>query len=161
MLRVLRDDYNGEVHLSFGMTNKHEEKQIVDFFEETGQAKERLVIYSCTSGYPVPFRDVCLLEIRRLIDVYGQRVKQVGFSGHHLGIAVDNAAVALGAEWVERHFTKDRTWKGTDHAASLEPQGLKKLCRNLEATFNALSYKNEDILDIEKAQRDKLKYRKK
>lgn len=160
MLKVLRDNYEGDVHLSFGMTNQDEEKQIVTFFEETNQAKSRLVIYSCTSGYPVPFKDVCLLEITRLTKEYGGRVKYVGFSGHHLGIAIDNAAYALGANWIERHFTKDRTWKGTDHAASLEPAGMKKLCRNLKATFESLNYKDSEILEIEQVQRDKLKYRK-
>lgn len=54
---------------------------------------------------------------------YSHRVKHLGFSGHHLGIAIDVAAYTLGATWNERHFTKDRTWKGTDHAASLEPAG--------------------------------------
>lgn len=160
MLKVLRDDFVGDVHLSFGMTNQEEEREIIQFFEETNQAKERLVIYSCTSGYPVPFKDVCLLEINRLIEAYGNRVKHVGFSGHHLGIAIDNAAFALGATWVERHFTKDRTWKGTDHAASLEPTGMRKLCRDLKATFEALTYKESEILEIEQVQRDKLKYRK-
>ena len=160
MLKVLRDEFDGDVHLSFGMTNRDEEKQIIEFFEETNQAKERLVIYSCTSGYPVPFKDVCLLEISRLIKEYGDRVKHVGFSGHHLGIAIDNAAFTLGANWIERHFTKDRTWKGTDHAASLEPTGMRKLCRDLKATYEALSYKDSEILEIEQVQRDKLKYRK-
>lgn len=160
MLEVLRDEYKGDVHLSFGMTSKEEEKQIVSFFEEKGQAKDRLVIYSCTSGYPVPFKDVCLLEIKRLIEEYGNRVKDVGFSGHHLGIAIDNAAVALGASWVERHFTKDRTWKGTDHAASLEPTGMRKLCRDLKATYDSLTYKKSDILEIEEVQRKKLKFQK-
>merc|ERR1712078_105021 len=84
----------------------------------------RLVLYNCTSGYPVPFEDVCLLELRELYDKYHARVKAIGFSGHHLGIAVDVAAYAMGAQWNERHFTKDRTGKGTDHAASLEPAGL-------------------------------------
>lgn len=160
MLEVLRDQFDGEVHLSFGMTNKEEEKKIVGFFEDKNQAKERLVIYSCTSGYPVPFKDVCLLEIVRLKEEYEHRVKEIGFSGHHLGIAIDNAAYALGATWVERHFTKDRTWKGTDHAASLEPTGLRKLCRDLKATFESMSLKEEDILEIEKIQREKLKFRK-
>jgi N-acetylneuraminate synthase len=160
MLKVLRDEYDGEVHLSFGMTNQVEEKQIVEFFEETDQAKERLVIYSCTSGYPVPFKDVCLLEISRLRNEYKDRVKHIGFSGHHLGIAIDNAAYALGASWIERHFTKDRTWKGTDHSASLEPNGLRKLCRDLKATYESLNYKQSEILDIEKVQREKLKFKK-
>ena len=161
MLKVLRDEFEGEVHLSFGMTTQEEEKKIVALFEETNQAKDRLVIYSCTSGYPVPFEDVCLLEIKRLRETFGERVKAIGFSGHHLGIAIDNAAYTLGSTWVERHFTKDRTWKGTDHAASLEPAGLKKLCRDLQATYQALSYKKEEVLEIEKVQRKKLKYRAK
>lgn len=161
MLKVLRDEFEGEVHLSFGMTTQEEEKKIVALFEETNQAKVRLVIYSCTSGYPVPFEDVCLLEIKRLRETFGERVKAIGFSGHHLGIAIDNAAYTLGATWTERHFTKDRTWKGTDHAASLEPAGLKKLCRDLQATYQALSYKKEEVLEIEKVQRKKLKYRAK
>ncbi len=160
MLEVLRDEYTGEVHLSFGMTNQQEEKQIIEFFEAKDQARERLVIYSCTSGYPVPFNDVCLLEISRLRKEYGQRVAEIGFSGHHLGIAIDNAAFALGATWVERHFTKDRTWKGTDHSASLEPNGLRKLCRDLKATYDSLNYKAEEILDIEQVQREKLKFKK-
>lgn len=161
MLKVLRDEYKGEVHISFGMTTKEEEEEIISFFEETNQANNRLIIYSCTSGYPVPFEDICMLEITRLIDQYEDRVKEIGFSGHHLGIAVDVAAYALGATWVERHFTKDRTWKGTDHSASLEPTGLRKLARDLKATHKALSFKATDILAIEQVQRDKLKYRKK
>lgn len=160
MLKLLRDNYTGEVHLSFGMTTHDEEEKVVKFFEETNQAKSRLIIYSCTSGYPVPFKDVCLLEISRLKAHYNERVKAIGFSGHHLGIAIDNAAIVLGATWVERHFTKDRTWKGTDHAASLEPTGMRKLCRDLNATYESLTYKNEEILDIEKVQREKLKFRK-
>ena len=161
MLKVLRDNYSGEVHISFGMTTKPEEEEIVSFFEETSSAKERLILYSCTSGYPVPFEDVCLLEISRIKEKFGTRVKNIGFSGHHLGIAIDIAAYTLGAVWIERHFTKDRTWKGTDHAASLEPSGFEKLVRNLNATHTALSYKNKDILSIEDVQRAKLKFRAK
>jgi N-acetylneuraminate synthase len=160
MLKVLRDEYQGEVQISFGMTTKAEEEEVIKFFEETNQAKNRLIIYSCTSGYPVPFKDVALLEIKRLYDKYESRVKEIGFSGHHLGIAIDVAAYTLGARWIERHFTKDRTWKGTDHAASLESDGLRKLIRNLNASYQALQYKEKDILDIEQVQRDKLKNRK-
>lgn len=160
MLKVLRDEYEGEIHSSTGMTTKDEIESIVAFFEETDAAKDRLVIYNCTSGYPVPFKDVCLLEILTLKEAYESRVKQIGFSGHHLGIAIDLAAYTLGAVWIERHFTKDRTWKGTDHAASLEPAGLQKMIRNLNATYESLTYKPKEILDIEEVQREKLKYRK-
>jgi sialic acid synthase len=67
------------------------------------------------------------------------------------------AAYTLGANIIERHYTLDRTWKGTDHAASLEPMGLRKLTRDLNAVYRALNYKKEDILPIEEIQRDKLK----
>lgn len=156
LLKFLCENYKGEIHLSFGMTTKKEEEEIISYFESKGRNLD-LVIYSCTSGYPVPFEDICLNEITRLKKMYSQRVKSIGFSGHHLGIAVDAAAVALGAEWVERHYTLDRTWKGTDHAASLEPDGVRKLVRDCKAVYKALHDKNEDILDIEKVQRDKLK----
>lgn len=157
MLKVLRDEFKGQVQLSIGMTSKDEVEEIVKFFEQTEQAKSRLLIYSCTSGYPVPAKDVSLLEINWLYDNYENRVNEIGFSGHHLGIALDIAAYTLGARWIERHFTKDRTWKGTDHAASLEPQGLQKLIRDLNRTYEALSFKATDILEIEKVQRSKLK----
>ncbi len=161
MLKVLRDEYKGDVHISFGMTYNKEQEEIIKFFEETGVAKSRLVVYACTSGYPVPFEDICLLEISNLHERYGNRVKEISFSGHHLGISVDIAAYTLGAVYIERHFTKDRTWKGTDHAASLEFAGLQKLCRDLNAVHKALSFKKTEILEIEQVQRDKLKYRKK
>jgi len=159
MLHLLRDQYDGDVHVSTGMTTHIEIESIVSFFEEKEQAN-RLIIYSCTSGYPVPFADVCLLEITNLKSKYSNRVKDIGFSGHHLGIAIDVAAYALGSVWIERHFTKDRTWKGTDHAASLEPPGMSKLVRNLMATQEAMQFKEKEILDIEEVQREKLKYRK-
>ncbi len=156
MLQYLCDNFGGEIHMSFGMTTKAEEEEIVEFFEQNGRAKD-LVLYNCTSGYPVPFEDICLLELTRMREAYANRVKAIGFSGHHLGIAVDVAAVALGAEWIERHYTLDRTWKGTDHAASLEPDGVRKLARDCRAVAKALTYKEKDVLDIEMVQRNKLK----
>jgi N-acetylneuraminate synthase len=156
MLLYLCDNFGGEIHMSFGMTTKAEEEEIVEFFEQNGRAKD-LVLYNCTSGYPVPFEDICLLELTRMREAYAKRVKAIGFSGHHLGIAVDAAAVALGAEWIERHYTLDRTWKGTDHAASLEPDGVRKLARDCRAVAKALTYKEKDVLDIEMVQRNKLK----
>lgn len=159
MLQWLCDNYEGEIQLSFGMTTQEEEEQIVQLFEKNGRAKD-LVLFNCTSGYPVPFEDVCLLEINRMREAYEHRVKAIGFSGHHLGIAVDTAAYTLGADVIERHYTLDRTWKGTDHAASLEPDGIRRLVRDLNAVHAALTYKETEILPIEQVQRDKLKYRK-
>jgi len=158
MLRWLCDNYSGEIHISLGMTSQEEERELIEIFIEQKRNKD-LVVYACTSGYPVEFEDVCLLEISRLIKAYGDKVKQIGFSGHHNGIAVDIAAYALGASVFERHFTLDRTWKGTDHAASLEPDGMRRLRRDLTSVQKALQYKHEQILPVEKVQREKLKYR--
>lgn len=159
MLQWLCNNYDGDIQISFGMTSHDEEEKIVQLFETNGRTKD-LLLFNCTSGYPVPFKDVCLLEITRMREAYEHRVKAIGFSGHHLGIAVDVAAYTLGASYIERHYTLDRTWKGTDHAASLEPDGLRKLVRNLNAVHDALTYKREEILPIEQIQRDKLKYKR-
>ena len=159
MLTWLCEHYEGELHISTGMTTKDEIDDLVALFKTHNRAKD-LVLYNCTSGYPVPFKDVCLLDINILKDKYGAEVKHIGFSGHHLGIAVDMAAYTLGANVIERHYTLDRTWKGTDHAASLEPAGLRKLSRDLKAVYESLTYKTQDILPIEQVQRDKLKNQK-
>lgn len=156
MLEYICKNYNGEIHVSTGMTTKQEINEVIGFFETQGRNKD-VVLYNCTSGYPVPFEDIRLLEIKNFVIEYGDRVKEIGFSGHHLGIAADIAALALGATTIERHFTLDRTWKGTDHAASLEPNGLRKLVRDVRNVTKALTYKGDDILPIEKVQRDKLK----
>ena len=163
----LCEHYGGEIHVSTGMSTGQEIAELIAFYEERGRARD-LVVYSCTSGYPVAFEDVCLLEIRNLMERFGTRVKGIGFSGHHLGIAADVAALAVGrmmeAEaWgkfthIERHFTLDRTWKGTDHAASLEPDGLRRLCRDIRHVDAALNVKGQDILPVEQVQRDKLKW---
>lgn len=156
MLDYLADNYTGEIHVSFGMTSKKEEEKVIRFFEDKNRNKD-VVVYSCVSGYPVDFEDLSLLEITRLINTYGDKVKSIGFSGHHLGIAADMAALTLGAQYFERHFTLDRTWKGTDHAASLEPDGMRRLARDLKNVSKALTNKNEEILEVEKVQRKKLK----
>ncbi len=159
MLEWLCENYQGEIHISTGMTTKDEIEDLVQLFKKHNRNKD-LVLYNCTSGYPVPFEDVCLLDINLLTEKYGNDVKHIGFSGHHLGISVDVAAFTLGANIIERHYTLDRTWKGTDHAASLEPMGLRKLSRDLRAVHQALSFKKTDILPIEQVQRDKLKNQK-
>jgi len=157
LIGYLCDEFGGDIHASLGMTTREEEEKLVKFVEDKGRAKS-LILYSCTSGYPVPFEDLCLREITRLIESHGEKVKAIGFSGHHLGIAADIAAQTLGAQWIERHFTLDRTWKGTDHAASLEPDGVRRIVRNSDAVAKALTYRDQELLDIELPQRNKLKW---
>ena len=158
MLQWLCENFDGGIHLSLGMTSREEEHEIVKLFERLGRAAD-LVLYACTSGYPVPVDDLALLEIDRLRQTYGGLVDSVGFSGHHLGTTPDVAAISLGAVWIERHFTMDRNWKGTDHGASLEPDELESLCQSVSIAGRALQYKAQAILPIEQEQRNKLKFR--
>ncbi|KKN26817.1 hypothetical protein LCGC14_0870760 [marine sediment metagenome] len=144
LLDYLYTNYKGNLHISLGMATRQEREQLYKYIPDY----DRTVLYWSTSGYPVPFNELFLLEISKLPNIC-----EKGYSGHHLGIAVDIAAYTLGARWIERHFTLDRTWKGTDHAASLEPSGLQKLCRNIKATRLALNYKEKLTEDEEKNSR--------
>jgi N-acetylneuraminate synthase len=155
LIEFLLKNFKNKIHLSLGMTSQKEIDKIVDLFVKFNRNKD-LILYACTSDYPVDFDNVCLLEITRLKQKYENIVNSIAFSGHHLGIAVDVAAYTLGANLIERHFTLDRTMKGTDHSASLEPDGLKKLIRNLNTTYISLKEK-KGILNCEKFQRKKLK----
>jgi sialic acid synthase len=157
MLTWLCRNYAGEIHISTGMTLNKEIEDMISLFKQEKRNQD-MVLYACTSGYPVPFQDVCLLGIKTLQERYGNSVKEIGFSGHHIGTAVDIAAYTLGAAIIERHFTMDKTWKGTDHSASLEPEELRTLCRNLANVNSALQLKQKELLDIEVVQRDKLKW---
>ena len=156
MLDFLCKKYSGDIHISTGMTSENEIEKIFNFIKKRKRIKN-LVLYSCVSAYPADIQDVCLLDVKKLNQEYGKYIKGIGFSGHHRGLSVDNCTVALGASWVERHFTFDRTAKGTDHAASLELEGLSKLRVRVDETISALHYKPKKILECEKFQRSYLK----
>ena len=103
--------------------------------------------------------------------MYGDKIDSYGFSGHHNGIAPDIAAYTIGFmqnlksnanfNFIERHFTLDRTWKGTDHAASLEPEGLRRLNRDIKAVNVTLKNWDGKFVKSEQIQRNKLKKIKK
>jgi sialic acid synthase SpsE len=114
---------------------------------------DRLVLLHCVSTYPSEFDEINLLTIPWLRERFGC---PVGYSGHERGIAVTAAAVSLGACAVERHFTMDRTMKGPDHAASLEPPGMMKLVRDVRAIERARGSARRDLLPRERAVREKL-----
>lgn len=156
LLEFLCNEYGGQIHISLGMTSRPERERIVGFMSHAGRLADT-VLYVCTSSYPAPFEELYLLEISSLVSDYGADVKGIGFSGHHLGIAADVAALALGARYFERHFTLDRTSKGTDHAASLEPDGLRRLTRDLLNVSKGLQRRPEGITPSEKGPRAKLR----
>jgi sialic acid synthase len=157
LLTELCTGFGGKIHVSLGMTTRAEEERMMELFRSHGRAGD-VVLYACTSGYPIQASEACLLEIPRLILAYGDEVEAIGYSGHHNGISLDTVAFTLGATYIERHFTLDRTWKGTDHAASLEPDGLRRLQRNLAQAAEALETRPQEILPIEEPQRAKLKW---
>ena len=138
------------------MTKNKEVNKIFNFLKKKKRNKD-IIFYICTSDYPCDFKDLNLLELKKIKKKFKNKIYDFAFSGHHLGIAPDVAALTLGARYIERHFTLDRTWKGTDHAASLEPDGLRKLCRDLKSVSKSLRHKPSEILDIEDIQRKKLK----
>jgi sialic acid synthase SpsE/sugar phosphate isomerase/epimerase len=117
--------------LSTGMSRLAEIARTVDFLRERGTW---FALLHCHSAYPAAFKDLNLHFMARLRE-FGV---PVGYSGHERGIAVSTAAVALGACILERHITLDRSLPGPDHAASLEPQGIGKLVRDIRNVETAL-----------------------
>tara|TARA_B100001778_G_scaffold334967_1_gene349849 strand:+ start:48174 stop:49040 length:867 start_codon:yes stop_codon:yes gene_type:complete len=158
MLEFLSKNYEGDLHISTGMTTREEMSRLLDFVEASG-IQSRTVIYHCTSKYPCDFKDLHLLEIPRLKSMLEGTPIRIGFSNHGKGIAADIAGYMLGAEWIERHFIDDRTVRHTDAAASLEPGGLSRLVRDLQAVKASLDYRPIDMDDEELAQRKKLKFK--
>ena len=89
---------------------------------------DNTIIFHCTSTYPTQNNEINL----RVIPVLKEKFDcPIGYSGHEKGIVPSTIAVVMGACAVERHITLDRTMWGSDQAASLEPEGLRKLVRDI------------------------------
>jgi len=138
------------VLLSTGMSELAEVDAAV---EVIGRHNDQLVMFQCTSTYPADNDQLNLRVILSYKERYGC---VVGYSGHERGLAPTEAAVAIGANVVERHFTIDRTMIGPDHAASLEPEGLQRLVRNIRNIEKALGSPEKRIMDGERNVRDRL-----
>ncbi|XP_019626376.1 PREDICTED: sialic acid synthase-like [Branchiostoma belcheri] len=108
----------------------------------------------CTSAYPLNPEDVHL----RCIQTYQKEFPDIpiGYSGHESGIAISLAATALGAKVIERHVTLDKTWKGSDHAASLDFEELAELIRRVREVEAAMGSFVKDMRQCEIACHDKL-----
>ncbi len=105
-------------------------------YETLAAENDQIAILQCTAGYPAEWDELDL----GVIDTYRREFPEaiVGFSSHDNGIAMAVASYVLGARIVEKHFTLNRAMKGTDHVFSLEPQGLRKMVRDLGRTKAAL-----------------------
>jgi N-acetylneuraminate synthase/sialic acid synthase len=109
---------------------------------------QQLCILQCTAGYPAEFSELNLSVITTFRERFPNTV--VGLSSHDNGIAMAIAAYMLGARVVEKHFTLNHTWKGTDHAFSLEPIGFRKMVRDLERTKVAIGNGVKQTYESEK-----------
>lgn len=137
-----------EIMLSTGMSTLDEVKGALLTAHQFNKSK-RVHLLQSTSAYPCAPRDLALGVIPMYMADFSFMRVVVGFSGHHLGVGPDCGAVALGAKIVERHFTLNKTLKGTDHAASLEPHELKRLVDEIRATEAALSVNEKKVFDSE------------
>jgi len=155
LLRFIFNSFDHDVHISLGMSFPHEIDAIIDFLTKNDWGA-RTILYHCTSEYPCSFDRLYLLEIIKLINKTSMYNFRVGFSNHGYGVFTDIVAAMLGATWIERHFTDDRAFKHSDAAGALEPDGLKKVCRDLKLLPKILKYKGDPSIE-ELAQRKKLR----
>ncbi len=119
--------------LSTGMSTLEEVEKTVELLKNKGVSE--ITLMHCTTEYPTPYEDV---NLKAMVTLQKYFECSVGYSDHTLGIEVPIAAVGMGAVVIEKHFTLDRSMKGPDHKASLEPDELKAMIasvRNVEAAF--------------------------
>jgi N,N'-diacetyllegionaminate synthase len=133
-LRKMASSFS-KIILSTGMSSMKEIEDAYNAIINTGFDKSNLFILHCNTEYPTPFEDVHLNAMNSIRDKFNVKV---GYSDHTLGIEVPIAAVALGAEIIEKHFTLDRSMEGPDHIASLEPEELYAMVSSIRNIEKAL-----------------------
>ena len=117
---------NMSIVLSTGMSCLEEIDNALKVLGEAGTVRSKITVLHCNTEYPTPMEDV---NLKAMLTIGEELNVKVGYSDHTLGIEVPIAAVALGAQIIEKHFTLDRELPGPDHAASLEPLELKQMVR--------------------------------
>jgi N-acetylneuraminate synthase len=129
--------------ISTGMSTVKEIDHAVEVFRSAGCPFE---LMHCVSTYPMNDDDANLSRIHRLRERYGCNV---GYSGHEVGLTVSIAAAALGISSLERHITLDRAMYGSDQAASVEPDGFRRLVRAVRTVERAMGKGTIDIQEKE------------
>jgi len=117
---------NKKVILSTGMSNLSEIENALNILVREGTSKGNITVLHCNTEYPTPFKDVNLYAMLTIKDTFNIKV---GYSDHTVGIEIPIAAAALGATVIEKHLTLNKTMKGPDHKASLEPAELMAMVR--------------------------------
>ena len=144
LLQHAADNFGDIVYMSSGMSNFEDIEKMIEIFKNN-----KKYLLQCTSVYPCPDELLNLLTISAFKMRYYRDVDGFGFSGHHTGIAPDIAAYICGAKIIERHFTLNRSWKGTDHAASLGIDGITKIIKYIEQIDAAMGSGAKKILSEE------------
>lgn len=145
--------YGKNVILSSGMADLGEIEDAIDILADFGTPRRNITVLHCNTEYPTPYKDVnlkAMITIKKAFNI------KVGYSDHTHGIEIPIAAVAMGAEIIEKHFTIDKKLEGPDHKASLEPEELKAMVdaiRNIEKAMgdgvkkpSKSELKNKDIV---------------
>ena len=140
--------------LSTGMSTMLEIIDAVAFVHQYS-ADYPLLVAHATSAYPCKPEELNLMMIQTLQRMFP--AIPIGYSGHETGLVTTSAAVALGASFVERHFTLDRSMWGSDHAASVEPQGLQRMVRDIRDIEKALGNGVKTVYASELGQMKKLR----
>ena len=138
---------NTPVILSTGMSTLGEIEDALNLLVSNGLQENHISLLHCNTEYPTPYEDVNLNAMLTLKQCFGLRV---GYSDHTKGIEVPIAAVALGAEIIEKHFTLDRNLPGPDHIASLEPNELKDMVTSIRNIEKALGSSIKKVSESEK-----------
>lgn len=136
------------VIMSTGMCDEEDIRNAMEVLLKNGLTKEQITILHCNTQYPTPMKDVNLKAMLTIKQDFGT---VVGYSDHTQGIEVPIAAVALGAQVIEKHFTLDRNMVGPDHKASLEPQELKVMVQAIRNIEQALGTGIKQVSDSERA----------
>ncbi|MCT4561228.1 MAG: N-acetylneuraminate synthase family protein [Crocinitomicaceae bacterium] len=137
--------------VSTGMAGK---KELDDAVETITKYHNNLSILHCVSQYPTHPDNVNLLTVKYLQKHYPEF--KIGYSDHTIGIAMPTAAVAMGAEIIEKHITLDRNMKGTDQAGSLGPDGIKRMVRDIRMMERSLGEEKIAIVEGVEAAKHKL-----
>lgn len=142
---------NIPVILSTGMSKMEEIASALDILAQGGLLRKDITFLHCNTEYPTPMKDVNLRAMQTIKEHFGVKV---GYSDHTLGIEVPIAAVAMGAEVIEKHFTLDRNLPGPDHKASLEPDELKSMVNAIRNIEQALGTGHKTVSGSERKNMD-------
>lgn len=131
----LLGSFKKKILLSTGMANLNEIRNAIKILTKAGTTKKKITLLHCNTAYPTPYKDA---NVRAIETIRNKFKIKVGYSDHTLGNEASIAAVALGSEVIEKHFTINKLMKGPDHIASLNPNELKLFIKSIRNTEKLL-----------------------